>query len=233
VKIQSLPVALALLVALPCLAAPPAHAQDGPGFLVGGGLALSVPQGEFDDHVGPGGGLNLHGGWGAPGGVLALRGDLDLSIYGSETFRVPLSETVQRVSVDVTTDNWFGNFRVGPQLMVPRGPVRPYVHAQIGFSYFATTSGVSGSDDFDNFASTTNYDDVSFSYAVGGGVYVPLHQGRRGTLALDLNATYLHNGRVSYLTEGDIHDSGGDLVITPHRSQANVVLVRLGVTFVR
>jgi hypothetical protein len=224
-------VAACVFTLLPSFAG--AHPRES-RFLAGGGFALGVPTGEFANYVGNGYGFNLHGAWREPSGVLALRLDATALIYGSETERVPLSDTVRRVDVDVTTNNWIGTLLAGPQLMVPRGPFRPYVRAQAGVSYFWTDSRVSGARELESFASTTNFDDVAFAYGAGAGVYVPLGRGRRGTWALDLGAFWLHNGRVSYLTEGDLReDAHGDLEITPHRSKANLVELRIGLTFLR
>jgi hypothetical protein len=201
-------------------------------FLAGGALAVSIPNGEFADQVGSGFGANMNAGWVTPGRAFALRGDLDFFVYGSETQRVPLSETLQLISVDLTTTNWFGSFRFGPQLMAPAGPIRPYAKAQLGLSYFATTSDVEGSNNTEPFASSTNYSDFTWTYALGGGVYIPLRTGRRGTLALDLGATYIHNGSVSYLAEGDIYQTSRGVVMNPRHSQANVVAVQVGIAFI-
>jgi hypothetical protein len=39
---------------------------------------------------------------------------------------------------------WLG---VGPQIMAPRGPVRPYANGTAGVAYFATMSSVGGRDE--------------------------------------------------------------------------------------
>ncbi|NIQ54829.1 MAG: hypothetical protein GWN71_16020, partial [Gammaproteobacteria bacterium] len=36
---------------------------------------------------------------------------------------------------------------VGPQVMVPTGPVRPYANLGVGFGWFATTSSLEGTGD--------------------------------------------------------------------------------------
>jgi hypothetical protein len=218
-----------MMMTLPCAL----RADDG-GVFGGGGLKLGLPTGDLADSIDAGYGFDLHSGWMAPGGALALRVDGGFLIYGSETVRVPLSETVSRVTVDVTTTNWIGSLMAGPQLGLPRGPIRPYVRAQAGFSYFATTSDVSGSSDIDSFASSTNYDDLVFGYVLGGGVAIPLSLQHSGALCLDLGVSYVRNGRVSYLAEGDIHEgAGGELILTPRRTRADLIEVRLGLTFWR
>lgn len=161
----------------------------------------------------------------APFGVRIEAGVL---VYGSESFTVPFSGTGGRVGLEVTTDNWIAHLAAGPQLAVRSGPIRPYVNATLGFSYFATTSDVEGNDDSrPPFASTTNYDDWTFRWSVGGGVNVPLG----GSIALDLGVAWVQNSRVSYLTEGDIVDDGaGGIDFTPRRSEADLIQYHVGVS---
>src|SRR5919202_1492482 len=96
-------------------------------------------------------------------GALAARLDGGFLNYGRETLRLPLSDRAGggRVRLDVTTTNdivWLG---VGPQIMAPRGLVRPYINGTAGVSYFATVSSVSGRDDLNaSFAHDTNLEDA-------------------------------------------------------------------------
>lgn len=198
-----------------------------------GGLSavLAVPQGEFAEFVGLGGGL---AGFGVVNldrrGSVGLRFDGSLVFYGHETQRVPLSETVRRVLVDVTTSNFIVTLGLGPQIQRPEGVLRPYGYAGIGFSYLATVSSVSGTRGFDSFASTTNFDDFTFAWYSGGGLRVQVSHGRT-PVAIDLGARYVGNGRARYLTEGSIREtSTGELVITAIESETNLVLYHLGVS---
>ncbi|HEX6307202.1 MAG TPA: hypothetical protein VFZ69_03380 [Longimicrobiales bacterium] len=227
-------VALAGVVA----AALPAAAQEAievpvPRFYVGIQGAYARPVGEFGDYVKHGGGLDLHLAWPiAAGGPLALRAGGGFVVYGSETREVCFSTTVGcRILLDLTTTNNIAYGNIGPQLMVPTGSVRPYVNGSIGFSYFATTSsldGVDGNDD--DFASTTNFDDVTFAWGTGGGLLIELSRGRTPVL-LDLGVRYHGNGEAEYLRRGDILDHpDGSITITPTRSEANLLSLQLGVT---
>ncbi|MEX1183290.1 MAG: hypothetical protein WEF86_08630 [Gemmatimonadota bacterium] len=191
------------------------------------------PSGEFLDYVQHGGGLNVGVVWPVrAGGVFALRADGGFIVYGSETKRVCFSTTVGcRVQLDLTTTNSIAYGNIGPQLMVPSGPVRPYANAAAGFSYFGTTSEVEGSNEQDEpFASSTNFDDVTFAWAAGGGVLIPLSSGRTPIL-LDLGARYHGNGEVEYLKEGDITDNpDGSITYDPTRSEANLWTFQIGVS---
>ncbi|HSJ14700.1 MAG TPA: outer membrane beta-barrel protein [Longimicrobiales bacterium] len=199
-----------------------------------GGLQLvgAVSTGEFADYV--------DGGFGAGANIVwpvqaeswfALRGDIGWIVYGSDTKRVCFQSTGCFVTLRLTTTNSILYVNAGPQLMAPRGAVRPYVNANAGFAYFSTTSSVKGDNDSDSFASDTNFDDFTFAWGAGGGFLVPLSSGRT-PISLDLGAAYHANGSVEYLTEGDIEENpqGGSPIITPTRSEANFVSIRLGVT---
>jgi opacity protein-like surface antigen len=189
--------------------------------------------GEFRDHVRHGAGLNLNLVWTPrPAGPLGLRGDGGFLIYGSEKQRVCFSSTVGcRVQLDMTTTNSIAYMNVGPQLMVPFGPVRPYVNGGVGFAYFSTTSQLEGSRDDSPFASTTNHDDITLAWLGGGGVLIPLSTGRT-PVALDLAVRYNGNGRVEYLKKGDIQDMpDGSIGFTPTRSETNLVTFQIGLSF--
>ena len=189
------------------------------------------PTGELGQNIGTGIGL------GAAGllrldhaGAVALRLDLGLGGYGSESKRVPLSPTVGgRIQVDVTTRNYVFVGGLGPQLTLPYGPIRPYVNAGVGFQVFFTESSIEGSDDSYDFANTTNQSDATPAFTTGGGVYIPLKHGRVPVL-LDLGVTAFMGGRASYLKPGSIEDlPNAQLRITPMESATPFVLMRAGV----
>lgn len=194
---------------------------------------VAQPVGEFDDYVNVGFGIggNFRVNLGTSG-VASLRFDLGYVNYGRETQRVCLSETVGcRIVVDLTTTNNIVFGHGGLQLGVPTGPVRPYVNGGIGYSYFFTQSSVEGtSNDEDPFASTTNFDDGTFSWAGGGGIVIPISSGST-PVALDLGARYLNNNEVDYLTKGSIVDNAdGSIDIFPTRSEAHLITYTIGVT---
>ena len=200
-----------------------------------GGLSFSLgqPRGPFRDYVDDGIGVGGHALYRLDRqGAFAVRVDGGFLNYGRETKRVPLSTTVGgRIMVDLTTTNNIAWVGVGPQLMAPRGPVRPYVNGTVGFSYFATQSSISGADDSENILHDTNYDDLVFSYSGGTGVLIPVAHGRRTLVFLDLGARFHNNGRTKYLREGGIEDlPNGQIALHPIDSNANLWTYHIGVS---
>jgi hypothetical protein len=229
---------LAALLALMILAlfgAAPAGAQYGVGarparVTLGGSAFVAQPVGEFKNYInngfGGGGHLLLRV---DPRGFLSLRADGGYLIYGHETKRVSLPNA-GRVEFDVTTSNNILTYSIGPQLMVPTGPIRPYVHAMAGGAYFFTQSSVGGSDNSTNFASTRNFSDNVPSYGYGGGVFIPLTV-RYTLVGLDIGARFIRNGHTRYLREGGITDlPGGGFTVSPIESETNLVVYHVGIS---
>ena len=199
---------------------------------IGLNLMAAQPLGEFDSYIDWGGGFGGEFLYALDeAGALGLRVNMGLMIYGYETKEVPLSPSVGRVRVDVNTSNNIFVMSVGPQIMMPSGAVRPYMNATAGWAYFFTHSSVESGVDFEPYASSTNFDDGTFSWSVGGGLYIPMRRGRK-PISLDLGAQYHANGEVRYLREGSIRDDGiGGVDFDPIRSHTNLITYRVGVTF--
>jgi hypothetical protein len=211
----------------------PATRSGEPRLMGGASFTVAQPAGQFGQYVNNGVGANVHGlariggsGW------FALRADASFIQYGNESKRVPLSTTVGgRIQVDLTTSNNIFNLAVGPQIMAPSGPVRPYVNGSVGFSYFGTESSVKGRDDDLDFARTTNFHDEALSFGGGTGVLIPVAQGKRTLVFLDLGARFINNGSVRYLREGGIQDlPNGDVKLNVINSTANLWTYHVGVS---
>lgn len=196
--------------------------------LLGMSAAVSVPVGEFRDHVGEGGGLDMFMAFNLDrAGVTALRVDGSLLAYGRASDRAFLSGPYY-YPVGVTTTSFIASLRGGPQVMVGQGPVKLYGFGQVGFSYFATTTSF-GSYDCgcsSYYDDITEHGDMNFAWEAGGGFLVPLGHGRRPVM-LDLGARYLANGRAQYLPARFV----GNGTTMPIESEANLVALHLGVTF--
>jgi hypothetical protein len=213
----------------------PATAAGEPRFMGGLSFTVGQPRGAFRRYVDDGYGVGAHGLYRVDrAGAFALRLDGGFLNYGRETLRVPLNTGPGggRVQLDLTTTNnlfWLG---AGPQLMAPRGPVRPYVNGTAGVSYFATTSSVKGRNNTESFAEDTNFDDAQFSWGGGAGVLVPLHRSARSLVFLDVGAQYHDNGRnVRYLREGGIRDlPNGNVQLDVIRSRADLLTWHVGVS---
>lgn len=229
--------ALLLLLSLLLAAAPDASAQhrQGPrvptGLYVGGQAVYARPSGEFADFVDRGFGLAGHLLYAPRGSLLGLRLDGGFVSYGRERTTVPLSPTLGgRIRVDLTTSNNIVFFGAGPQIGTPDGRFRPYANAFAGVSYLFTESSLEGVDDQLDFARTTNYDDVTFGYGAGAGIYVPL-RGGASPISVDLGVRYHNNGEADYLREGDIRDNpDGSITLTPVRSDTDLFTVQLGLS---
>ena len=206
------------------------HGPRGPRVAIGGGAFVAQPIGEFKNYVnnGFGGGAHLLLRV-DPRGFLALRVDGGYLVYGHETKRVSFPGA-GRVELDVTTSNNIVTYSIGPQLMVPTGPIRPYVNAFAGGAYFFTESSIGDTDYDGSFASTRNFGDNVPSYGYGGGVFVPLAV-RNVSLGVDLGARFVRNGFTRYLREGGVTDlPTGGYTVSPVESETNLVLYHAGVS---
>lgn len=219
-----------LAVAGAVLCASPADAQTTKRSIFGISGTLARPVGEFQNFVDWGGGLSMYGLVNLkPEGPLGVRFDGSLMSYGRESLRRPLSTTIQRVLIDVTTSNLIASVGVGPQVTIGHGPLRPYGFATVGLSYFATVSAASGSSNGEPFASSTNFDDLSAALSGGAGLLLRLSQGKH-PVALDMSVQTVYNGRMSYLRKGSLLEAAdGSISFIPIRSSANLVSFRLGV----
>jgi len=163
--------------------------------------------------------------------LLGARADAAWLNYGNEHQRVPLSPTINRVDVDMNTANDIALITVGPELAVPRGPVRPYAFAFAGYSYFYTQSSVGGDNEGGAFASSTNYHDGGMASGWGGGLRVPLGV-RSVNVAIDAGARITRNGTRSYLRRGDIIDlPDGSLLLNPRTTTADFWQYQIAVSF--
>lgn len=195
-------------------------------------LLVAQPLGEFADYIDWGGGFGGEILFAFDRqGAIGLRLGLAYMIYGHESKRVPLGPDLGRVQVDVNTSNNIVVLGIGPQIMLPTGTVRPYLNGTVGLSYFFTESSVEGTSNYEPFARTTNFDDATFAWTAGGGLYIPLSKSGRRPISLDIGAHYHANGEVEYLREGSIREDGtGAIFFDPIRSQTNLITYRLGVT---
>ena len=211
--------------------AAPAHRTNNAPLRAYGDInfAVSQPLGAFDDYIGEGYGVTGGFVWNLDRDrVFGIRAEGGFVQYGNERTGACLISC--RIGVDINTSNDIVFGGIGPQITVPAGPVRPYMNATAGFSYFFTHSSVSGTDDYDDQFDTTNHDDVVFALTGGGGLLIPLSM-RRTPVLLDLGATFHRNGKATYLREGSIKDfPDGSIRIDPIRSEANFLTFRIGVS---
>lgn len=200
--------------------------------LVGGNAFYATPVGDFAERVNHGWGGALHGTWlMGDAGIIGLRVDAGMMLYGRDRTRECLT-TSCLVQVDITTSNNLAFVGVGPELVVPVGPIRPYAAGQVGWTFLWTQSQVEGSDNNNQpFASTRNMSDNTLSYGGVGGLLIPFNRNARNPVSLDLGVRYLRNGRVEYLRKGDIIiNPGNPPIFNVQRSRADMLTYHIGVT---
>ncbi len=169
--------------------------------------------------------------------VWSLRTEVTFLEYGRQS-------RVERVSVPVignfdftvTTTNQILAAQIGPQFTLPGSSVRPYFFGTGGFSNFRTSSGTEAPEDEDALAADgpgpteTHFSKYTWSSTVGGGVLFRVHEGNHPVF-IDVSAAYLANGRVRYVIKSGIQEAtDGTLEISPIKSQANLIVLRLGVS---
>lgn len=193
-------------------------------------LIQSRPQGAFGRNVGLGYGIE-----GAylfrldDAGIWSIRVGAGIVSYGDESRRTALSESVGgRVDVKVRTTNYIVPMSIGPQLSWPRGLFRPYVNAGIGAQAFFTESRLEVGQYGSAIASTTNHSSFAPSWTAGGGIYMPVYNGRT-KVQLDLGVQYFGGGRARYLAPGSIKDlPGARITVAPLESETHLLTVRFG-----
>ena len=199
-----------------------------------GGVAFvqSRPMGAFSKNIGFG-----YGGSGTyvfrldDTGAFSLRADAGFLGYGYESFRAPLSPTIGgRIEVKVSTTNYLVPLSIGPQIAWPRGMFRPYANAGFATQIFFTESGVEGTSDGGDFASTTNQSDWTAAWVLGGGIYMPVYDRGKTFVAIDVGVQDFTGGHAQYLRPGSIQDlPNAQIAITPLVSDTHMMLVRIGV----
>ncbi len=194
---------------------------------------MSQPKGDLSRNIDNGWGGDLYGLYRVDRiGALSLRADVGGLQYGSETLPVP-SVFGGRVGFEVETTNSIFWAAIGPQIMIPVGPVRPYGNAAIGAMYFTTNSSIRGHDGYGDreFASTENQSDNTHTWIFGGGVYIPF-TGRLKLMALDVGGRYFTGGEATYLQEGAIRDNpDGTITLFPSHSKTDQVTWHVGLSY--
>ncbi len=216
-----------LLVCIPSIQAQILNSASGPSrFSVGADGVLSQPKGEFASNVGRGFGFDLNGMFRLDyKGYVNIRADVGGLQYGREHKDASFFGISNRVNLDLLTTNNIAWGAIGPQIMIPDGPFRPYANAAIAYTDFSTSSSLSDPSGQYESASTQNAHDGSHAWIFGGGLQVPF--GDAG--AFNAGARYYYGGRARYLTKGDITDNpDGTITLHPRISKTDMVLWQLG-----
>lgn len=244
---RALHVLIALIVPMSLAAQAPRPANAGESRLHGGLSALYFePHGQLASLIGRAGGYGAHGVLQSPRSPLGLRMDYRRVIYGAHSYTSSRYDRTAReqVSKDSSVSNNIRSFLIGPHVMIPRGPVRPYASIAIGASITSTEWDVTehrdsddadGCDDESSDTTDLCIDDIpaellpNLGQILGGnwtgsfartiGVIIPFRVGR-SALAIDIGMTEHRNGRTSLWREGDPRR---------YRSDLNFRTIQLGV----
>src|SRR5947208_7243000 len=183
-------------------------------------LALGLGRGRFQQFVQAAGGFGVYGAFPiALHGGLALRADLSVLFHGFDSWSGPPA---------FDTESYITSLRAGPQVALRLGRVQLYGFWAGGFSYFATDANPDDACGCD--FTETLHDDLTRATEIGGGVRVALGRSLSNT-ALDLGVRWLRNGVASYVSENAwTQNSDGSFTIRPIRSEANLLLIQLGVS---
>jgi hypothetical protein len=191
---------------------------------------MSQPKGEFAGNVGRGYGFDVNGMYRLDyKGYLNIRIDGGALQYGREHKDASFFGVTGRVALDLLTTNNIAWGAIGPQIMIPDGPFRPYANAAIAYTDFSTSSTLSDPNGQGELASNQNAHDGSHAWIFGSGLLIPF--GSSG--AINFGGRYYYGGRATYLTKGDITDNpDGTITLNPRQSKTDMVLWQLGVSFV-
>ena len=223
------------LLALALLLAPSAtHAQG--RYTVGVAGAYAQPLGEFGKNVRQGFGLDGFGTLGVDSrGIFSLRADLGYVQYSSKTEPFFLSTGQGFFELESQTKSGVLTLGVGPQLMAPVGPIRPYAAATIGFARYATETSINIPARNSNTGSTETLDkqtvssDWVLSLAGAGGFAFQLSFLGRGVLG-DLGVRYHRNGQARYVSpEGVQYNGTGTATVAATESEADFLVYRIGI----
>lgn len=202
---------------------------------------MGFPQGGFSQNV-DNAGFGIGGYFGVllPNSPVMLGGDLGFLIYGSETRKEPFSTTIPDVTVDVETSNNIVLGHLFLRFQAPAGPIRPYVDGLLGFNYLFTQTQIQNEQGInEEIATSTNFDDITFSYGAGGGLQIRVYDGTKKMkqesgkreltgVFIDLRVRYMKGGEADYLKEGSIRRENGKVAYDVERSETDLLTFQIG-----
>lgn len=208
-------------------------------FETGFRFALGFPLGEFRDNLDRTGiGADFSFAYHIPGSLLSTGVSLGFLINGNESREEPLSSTIPDIIVRVTTTNAILLGHLFVRVQPEGGMIRPYIEGLAGVHYLITTTSLSGSDDWGETLSSTNLDDLAFSYGLGAGARIALlrilrrdRPDRGMTLDLDIGLRWLKGGRADYLKKGSVHRENGVVTYDICTSRTDLCLAGIGLSF--
>ncbi len=206
------------------------------GFVYGQDFGLSVmlglPQGEFRENVDRlGYGLSFSANTGKllPNVPFSLGINIGYLIYGEENETRRLWADVPAY-VDINRTNSITNFHVLFQIDPITGPLRPYIEGLFGGAYLSTSTSVESEWNDEDIARETNFDDLCWSYGIGGGILYQIWESPdEMNLYLDVKVRYMFASEAEYLKEGSIDIIGNDLYYDVYKSNIDLMTLHIGV----
>lgn len=194
-------------------------------------ILLGSPQGDFRDNLDKTAiGLNGSVAFAIPSTPVQIGAELGIMTYGSDVRRENFNPNIPEVRVRVNTSYDIFTGHIFLRYEAPDGLVRPYLDGLLGFNYLFTQTKIQDSQDFDEIASDTNFDDTAFSYGIGGGLKIKVADTGTNQYLINLKGRYLIGSEAEYLQEGSLSVVNGDLVFDSSTSTTNLLTIHLGLT---
>lgn len=211
-------------------------------------LHVVSPQGPFRQNVDRlGFGIQFAGAYRLSGSPISLGAEFAFQNYGIDSRVEPLSSTIPDLKVQV--DNSYNQLAL---LLVARaepftsGTVRPYMEAVWGTNYFFTETTINNrfSADDEPIARDTNIDDWAMAWGGGAGVQFQIYETESEVFGgigeemktvptkifLNLGTRYMFGNEATYLKEGSVSVSNGQVTYDTSRSKTDMVIFQVGVT---
>ncbi len=201
---------------------------------VGASFMIASPQGEFKNNVD-----NLGFGVQVEGTLWAPSAERPFSIGLSAGYLVYGLVSERRawpgfpgIYLNLTRTNSIANLHALFKITPFMGSIRPYIEGIFGGNYLFTTSEVKNENGNQQIASSTNFDDFTWSYGGGAGLLFKLSEnlGNVSALFLDLKVRYMYGTEAEYLTEKSVFVNNlGDTIFNPQKSKTDLITFHVGV----
>jgi hypothetical protein len=195
---------------------------------------IASPQGEFKNNVDNlGFGVQVEGTLWTPSIERPFSIGLSAGylIYGLTSERRAWHD-FPGVYLNLTRTNSIANLHALFKITPFMGSVRPYIEGIFGGNYLFTTSEVKNENGDQQIASSTNFDDFTWSYGGGAGLLFKVAEnlGSVSTLFLDLKMRYMFGTEAEYLTENSVYiNNVGDTVFNPQKSKTDLLTFHIGI----
>jgi len=202
-------------------------------------LTLAFPRGNFyANNKTTGFGGSVEGTFlNAKAGALnfGLGANFSFLTFGSESRESAFSNTNPDVTVDVDRSYNIMNFHLLMRFATNNTFVRPYADVLLGGSYLYTTTSVRNQYSGEDIASSTNFDDVAWSYGAGAGVMIKIYSPEDANdipVWLDIKMRYLVGTEADYIKRGGVKvdSNNGTVSYDITTSETDILTFNIGVS---